>query len=174
MSRLRLLAEALTQLIDGPQLSREKEIGKMAILKKRALLWIVSAIFALASTAGYILLNAAKAKAESHNCASSICSICLGGMLYANEHDGSFPTNFVSFQNELNTPKILRCSGDRSRIRAENWKEFTDANSSYEIVSTNLRENDTNKVFIRCRVHGHLGYPDGTVFDGVRRRSKNH
>ena len=146
----------------------------MVTRKKRAMLWTISAIVALVSTVGYFLLGAAKAKAESHNCASSICSICLGGMLYANEHEGRFPTNFASFQDELNTPKILRCSGDRSRIRAENWKEFTDTNSSYEIVSANLRENDTNKVFIRCRVHGHLGYTDGTVFDGVRRRLKYH
>ncbi len=128
---------------------------------------------ALGLVIGYSMLQAAKAKAVSLNCASSICSISFCARLYAHDHGGIFPTNFISFQDDLNTPKILRCSGDRARTRAENWKEFLEANSSYEIVNPGLREDATNQVFIRCRVHGHLGYPDGTVFDGVRRRGKN-
>jgi hypothetical protein len=134
---------------------------------------MVVAILALGVVVSFMMLKKAKATAESLNCASSICSICLGGMLYAHDHGGLFPTNLTSFQAELNTPKILRCVGEPSRPRAESWEEFSEANSSYEIVNPGLHEDATNQVFIRCRVHGHLGYPDGTVFDGARRRTKN-
>ena len=127
---------------------------------------------ALGLVIGYSMLQAARAKAVSLNCASSICSISFCAKLYARDHGGIFPTSFTSFLEDLSPPRILRCAADRARPRAENWKEFSEANSSYEIVNPSLREDATNQVFIRCRVHGHLGYPDGRVFDGVRRRGK--
>lgn len=145
----------------------------MITRKKGAWQLVMVAILGLGLAISYAMLEKAKAKAASLNCASSICSISFCARLYAHDHGGIFPTNFISFQDDLNTPKILRCSGDRTRPRAENWKEFSETNSSYEIVNPGLREDATNQVFIRCRVHGHLGYPDGTVFDGVRRRGKN-
>ena len=145
----------------------------MVAKRTRRWQWVMVGSVALGLVIGYSMLQAARAKAVSLTCASSICSICFGGMLYAQDHGGLFPTNFTSFQAELNTPKILRCFGEPSRPQAQNWKEFSETNSSYEIVNPGLREDATNDVFIRCRVHGHLGYPDGTVFDGVRRRGKN-
>ena len=58
------------------------------------------------------------------------------------------------------------------RQAAANWVTFTPADSSYEIVTPGLPDGDTNGVFLRCKIHGHLGYADATVFDGVRRRTK--
>jgi hypothetical protein len=141
--------------------------------RKPVWFWVLGVILAIGLAAGYLTLERAKARAEALNCASSICSICLGGRLYANDHAGFFPTNFASFKDELSTPKVLRCATDRSRPTVEDWREFTETNSSYEIVNPGLNEDFTNQAFIRCRVHGHLGFPDGTVFDGVRRRGKN-
>ena len=142
------------------------------MIDRRRKLWLGLIGVFLVFAVGLFQLQRAKAYAQSLNCASSICSICLGGRLYAHDHGGFFPTNFISFRDELMTPMILRCAGDHSRLRAKNWKEFTDANSSYEILSNQLHENDTNTVFVRCQVHGHVGYSDVTVFDGVRRRGK--
>jgi len=110
--------------------------------------------------------------ARSRNCASNVVSICFGALLWANEHAGSFPTNFSCMSNELNSPKILVCPADHSRKRSADWVAFSAWGSSYDIVSSGVREGDTNTVFLRCGVHGHLGYPDGTVFDGIRRHRK--
>jgi len=110
--------------------------------------------------------------AESRNCASQVVSICFGALLWANEHAGSFPTNFSCMSNELNSPKILVCAADHSRKRSSDWVAFSASGSSYDMISPGIHEGDTNTVFLRCRVHGHLGYTDGTVFDGIRRHRK--
>lgn len=135
-------------------------------------LFIAGIAVAVALAAGYRHLATQLDHARSINCASSICSIGLAARLYANDHGGRFPTNFPCFSDELMTPKVLRCSADISRQRANDWSAFTDTNCSYEILAPGLREDTTNTAFLRCRVHGHLGYTDGTVFDGVRRRRK--
>jgi hypothetical protein len=90
--------------------------------------------------------------------------------MWAEEHEGYFPTNFVLMSNEVVTPKILCCIPER---RVGTWPEFTAFNTTYEIVTPSVHKTDTNAVFVRCAVHGHLGYPDTTVFDGKRRRGKH-
>jgi hypothetical protein len=32
---------------------------------------------------------------------------------------------------------------------------------------------DFSNAFFRCTIHGHLGFADGTMFDGIRRRTKS-
>jgi hypothetical protein len=118
---------------------------------------------------GLTVLARAKRRGESLSCASSVVSICHGGLLWAQDHDGYFPTNFVMASNEMVTPQVLSCV--RSR-RVRSWSAFTPDNCTYEMITPGVHEDATNTVFIRCTIHGHLGYPDRTVFDGVRRRSK--
>jgi len=115
--------------------------------------------------------SAAKRRAASLGCASRITSISLAVRLWAEDNGGVCASNFLCMSNEL-TPKILVCPGDRRRQKATDWASLTPANCSYEIMSPGLRVKDTNTAFIRCAIHGHLGYTDGTVFDGVRRRHK--
>jgi hypothetical protein len=99
-------------------------------------------------------------------------SIGFAARLWADDHEDQLPSDFLSMSNELIITKILICPGDHLRLKAGNWTAFTSENSSYEIVTPGLRDSDTNSVFLRCKVHGNLGFADGTVFDGVRRRLK--
>jgi len=71
--------------------------------------------------------------------------------------------------NEVNTPKILCCVPGR---RVATWSAFGPESYTYEIVTPGVHETAKDTVFVRCKIHGHLGYTDGTVFDGVRRRGK--
>lgn len=109
-------------------------------------------------------------RAESLKCANTIVSICCAARLWANDHEGTFPTNFICMSNELVTPKILTCLRER---RTTDWAAFSPTNCTYEIGTPGVHENATNTIFLRCTVHGHLGYPDMTVFDGHRRRGKS-
>jgi len=96
-------------------------------------------------------------------------------MVWATEHDGRFPTNFeFILQLNMQTPRLLICPSDTQNPlrKATNWSGIDPALSSYEIVTPAKSLSDTNSVFLRCKLHGHLGYGDGTVFDGVRRRGK--
>jgi hypothetical protein len=134
---------------------------------------IISVVTALvAGAVGFIVTaRAAQRRAQSLNCASSVVSICCAGRMWAEDHAGRFPTNFICMSNEVVTPKILFCLASR-RARTSEWSAFTPDKCTYEIVTPGVHESATNTVFLRCTIHGHLGYSDMTVFDGVRRRGK--
>ena len=46
-----------------------------------------------------------------------------------------------------------------------NWATFTANNCSYEIVAPGIYKTNTNVVFLRCKIHGYVGYSDGRVLD---------
>ena len=138
---------------------------------RRSIIISVLTVLAVGAAVFVVTARAAQRRAQSLNCASSVVSICYAGRLWAEDHSGSFPTNFTCMSNEVATPKILSCLPAR-RARTSDWSAFTPDNCTYEIVTPGVHEDATNTVFLRCTVHGHLGYPDTTVFDGVRRRGK--
>jgi len=78
----------------------------------------------------------------------------------------------MCMSNEINTTKILVCVADPKRQPATSWANLTLDNCSYELLSPGLPAIDVNTAILRCKIHGHLGYADGTVFDGVTRRGK--
>ena len=115
----------------------------------------------------------ARRRAESMACGNYMCSIGCGARIWAEDHDGHLPSDFLSMSNELATPRILVCPGDHARHAATNWTSLMPDQTSYEIVTPHLREGGRNGVFLRCKFHhDHLGYADGTVFDGLTRRTK--
>lgn len=93
------------------------------------------------------------------------------GMEWATEHGDHYPTNLLYLSNQVGT-RWLVCPSDSSRWPPSDWSSFTPEQSSYELVSPGIAQIDTNSVFLRCRVHGHMSYTDATVFDGTRRRHK--
>jgi hypothetical protein len=103
------------------------------------------------------------------SCANAMTSICFAGRMWATDHDAKLPSTLSALSNELATPKILAC---HPALRVETWQELTPEHCTYEIDSPSLPVSATNTVFLRCRIHGHLGYSDSTVFDGVSRRRK--
>ena len=131
---------------------------------------IVSTLIVASGISGFLFWGRAEARrARALNCASSIVSICFAGRRWAEEHEGYFPTSFVVMSNEVFTPKILCCIPER---RVASWSEFTPFNTTYEILTPGVHKTNINAVFIRCVVHGCLGYANMTVFDGKRRRGK--
>jgi hypothetical protein len=141
-------------------------------MRKRRLITLVVVLATVATGLLTFGRSFAKKRAESVGCGNHIVSIMCGARMWANDHNNRFPPNLLAMSNEVNSPVILHCPGDHARPRVRTWVEFTDANTSYEVVSPGALETDTETVFLRCRVHGHLGYVDTTVFDGRQRRMK--
>jgi hypothetical protein len=139
--------------------------------QRRIIIIMASTLVAVAATLA-LMAQSAKRKAESVSCGNYMVSIGCAARLWASDRDGYLPSDLLAMTDELINPVILHCPGDHSRARATNWTSFTLAQSSYELVTPHLRKEDTNGVFLRCKAHGHLGYADATVFDGVRRRRK--
>ncbi len=139
-------------------------------MRRRRSILIGLCVIIVAGAVAFVLgVRAAQRRAQSLICASSVVSIGYAGHLWADDHGGRFPSNFVCMSNEVVTPMVLSCLPAR---RTRDWSAFTPNNCTYEIVTPGVHEDATNTVFLRCTIHGHLGYPDGTVFDGVRRRGK--
>ena len=140
-------------------------MSKRRLLILALTLTAVAAVFALAAPL-------VKRKVQSAGCSNTMGAICCAARIWAGDGDGHFPSDFLSMSNELNTPKVLICPGDHSRQPAASWATFTPADSSYEIVTPGLHDSDTNNVFVRCKIHGHLGYADCAVLDEANRRRK--
>ncbi len=98
-------------------------------------------------------------------------SIGCAARIWADDNSNRLAENFIVMSNELATPKVLICPTDLFHKPAVSWTSFTTNNCSYEILRPGMSDEDTNAYF-RCTIHGHLGYADGTVFDGSRRRTK--
>ena len=135
---------------------------------------ILTLAVALAAVVVVLALVApsAKQKAGSVQCGNYMVSICFAARLWADDNDGHLPSDFLSMSNEVIMTKILICSGDHSRRPAASWASLTPARSSYEIVTPGLPEGDTNSVFLRCKIHGSVGYADGSVFVNGQRHRK--
>jgi hypothetical protein len=136
-------------------------------------LWIcLVTVVALALIVLFLKQNRLKERAESRSCASTITSLGLAARIWASDNNGIAPNDFMSMSNEINATKILVCPADPNRQQAINWAALSPESCSYEILAPGLRDSETNTPFIRCKIHAHLGYLDGTVFDGSRRRGK--
>ena len=118
----------------------------------------------------------AKREAQSMSCSSHLVSLGLIARLWADENGERLPTNYecMRYVRELpmNAPRGWVCPADDGNPMAgkKDWSDFNPAHAGYEIVSPGVPDTETNAVLFRCKVHGHLCYADGSVYDGVRRR----
>jgi hypothetical protein len=117
-------------------------------------------------------LKEAREKAERVSCINNIKQIGLAARIWANDHptdDGRdlLPADFLTMTNELNTPKILTCSGDKARTRVATWPELDGGSISYELLSPGVDSREVSVVYVRCRIHNNAGLVDGSgqMFD---------
>jgi hypothetical protein len=134
--------------------------------------YLIAVVAVLAGGAVCFLIPRAKQRVEAHGCGNSMVSICFAGRIWADDNGECFPPDLLSLSNEVATPKILICPGDHSRKPAASWASFTPEQSSFEMVAPSLRSGDTNTVFLRCKIHGNVGYADGSVFVNGKRHRK--
>jgi hypothetical protein len=113
-------------------------------------------------------LAKAKSKAQTIACVSNLKQMGLAARMYAADHEGAFPPDFLTMTNELSTPRILICPADpaRSGHTVQTWADFDPVQSSYEYLGADLKESTPGfetKVLSRCRFHGNECLGDGSV-----------
>ena len=143
-------------------------------IKRSRLILLLAVILMIAAAGGlWWSLDRAQQRARKQNCLSNMVAINLAGRLWATDHGEHFPRTLSGMSNELNTPKVLYCIADPKALalqtKASSWDALDERRYSYEIVNPGISEENTNTVFLRCKKHGHLGYVDGSVFNGERR-----
>ena len=108
-------------------------------------------------------LATAKAKAESIQCINNLKQMGLAVRTWAIDNSDMSPPDMLSMSNELSTPKILVCPGDKTREAANGWAAFTAAHCSYEYLGPSAPDTEPNRVMFRCPIHGHVCLSDGSV-----------
>jgi hypothetical protein len=101
----------------------------------------------------------AKHCVENRKCGKHLAVISRAALVWANAHNGRLPSSFIIMSNELVTPRLLVCPGDKSREPADNWQAFTSANSSYQIWEVTSHAKDLppeilqSICYLQCKVH---------------------
>ena len=106
-------------------------------------------------------------EALSIQCINNLKQIGLAARIWATDNGGVYPPNWLSMSNELFTPKVLVCPGDKGRTAARSWNEFGPGNVSYELLNPNGSDKTPMVLLARCPIHGHVGLSDGSVFQGT-------
>jgi hypothetical protein len=140
-------------------------------------------------------LAKAKERAQSIACLNNMKQMGLAARIWAGDHNDQYPFNvsnskggtlelcerdaegydrnaarhFQVMSNELNTPKILVCPGDKSKQAANTFNNLESWNVSYQL-RTGETVSDTNpeEVLIYCPIHHHTGRTDGSVRQGKK------
>jgi hypothetical protein len=135
-------------------------------------LTMITAVFLLVAGCSGGRMFLSKRQTDSHRCGDSLISISYAGKMWAWDNGGYFPTNLVAFSDWV-PPKALICPTKQGAFQQTGWSDFSVSDADYEIVASGLKGEETNSVFLRCKIHGHLAYTDGSVLDDGKRRRKN-
>jgi hypothetical protein len=111
-------------------------------------------------------IGMAKEKAKRVQCVSHMKQIVLAARIWSNKQPDrglkeAVPVDFLTMQNELNSPKILTCPGETNRPVSRAWSEFS--GSSYVILSPGVDESRPEIVYLHCPLHNNVGLVDGSV-----------
>jgi hypothetical protein len=81
--------------------------------------------------------------------------------------DANAPIHFRVMSNELSTARILVCPADSLKRVASSFDRLETVNVSYLVrTGTNIDETNPGEVLVRCPVHGHTVFCDGSVKNG--------
>src|ERR1700761_2705271 len=116
-------------------------------MKKRDIIFILIGVFII----GVVLIGLAAPKFKLHvqsiNCINQMSAIDYGAKAWSGNNTNRVADNFLWLSNELVTPKILICPGEKIRSAAVDWSVFTTNNSSYVFLQNNMPGDATNAYF---------------------------
>jgi len=110
----------------------------------------------------------ARQTALINGCANNLIDIGLAAQIWARDNQGQLPTNLIQLSNVLQTPNILICIADAHHTRGVvgSPADWDPANVTYQLLTPGASlANLSNKVIVRCPVHGLELLGDGTVRD---------
>lgn len=96
-------------------------------------------------------------------CVGNLMAVGRAMQVHAIDH-GVYPERLLELKSLLKRPEKLWCSGDTNRSAATNWVNTSADNISFELLQPNGTEEDNQqRAVMRCPVHGHEWWGDGSV-----------
>ena len=114
-----------------------------------------------------------KNRADAIVCISNLKQIGLAARMWSFDHNQQLPPDFISMRKELNTPEILVCPADTTRLPAASWEQWTPARVTYEYFGAGTSEQEPSLVLTRCPIHGSVGINDGSAHDSPKLATEN-
>ncbi len=98
-------------------------------------------------------------------CVNNMKQIGLAARIWSNDHNDTYPPDFLTMSNELYSPKILVCPNDSTKTSAPNWVQFRPSqNVTYEFLTPGAKEADImTQAAFRCPIHNNITLGDGSV-----------
>jgi hypothetical protein len=118
-------------------------------------------------SAGLLLPALAKAKvrAQRIQCISNMKQINAQLQMWSLDHGGKFPPDLMALSNQLQSPKLLICPGEKLRDRREanDWSDFSLIGSSYDYSGAGKDSTQPQQIILRCPLHNNVGLADGSA-----------
>jgi hypothetical protein len=113
-------------------------------------------------------LDQAKQKVPAIDCWRNLHEIFSAAKRWSWKHGDQFPSDFQVFTNEMESPEILFCPADQSRVIPTNWAHVDWTKIDYTWIAQTDWYGSTN-ICCTCRIHTQVLKVDGTVEAGRER-----
>jgi hypothetical protein len=147
------VAQLRAQLADGPQV---KALNQRLQAEK------ASATTKPAANQSDDFFARSQAQADRIVCVNHLKQIGLAARIWANDNADVLPRDFLSMSNEMVTPTLLQCPGDKSRS-VTNWAQVAAGNVSYQMDAPGIDDKQPNAIFAECPIHHNILLVDGSV-----------
>src|ERR1051325_6925523 len=118
-------------------------------------------------SAGLLLPALAKAKvrAQRIQCINNMKQINAQLRMWSLDHGGKFPPDLMALSNQLQSPKLLICPGEKLRDRREanDWSDFSLIGSSYNYSGAAKDPTQPQQIILRCPLPHNVGLADGSA-----------
>jgi hypothetical protein len=103
-----------------------------------------------------------QARADRIICVNHLKQIGLAARIWANDNGDVLPRDFLSMSNEMVTPTLMQCPGDKTRS-VTNWAQVAAGNVSYQMDAPGIDDKQPNAIFAECPIHHNILLVDGSV-----------
>jgi hypothetical protein len=142
---------------------------------RAALAGLIMGYISILVAVGFILLAVSllapltdkrnRGQAQTIRCLNNLKQVSIALRLYAADHRGTFPTNFMQLKSQLGSPGILICPLDPDRSVSQ--REWNPDGISYKFLRPGEEQrNVLDEVIVSCPFHGNAVAGDGTVGGG--------
>lgn len=108
--------------------------------------------------------NRARVASESAQCLNNLKQIGIAVRMWENEHNG-FPPDLLTLSNQLASPNVLVCPGERlrERKRVRRWSDLNMIGSSYTYFPPARNATAQPTILVTCPIHNNVCHADGSV-----------